>query len=282
MPILDDDTSEEKKESSWNSTPMVHHEPKYEIAHDELPESGWRPVDNFTLYRYLNADRNKNDGTFDIETSCKRLLDALQFRKDHDCDVIVKNVINSTIPSTVKQCLEYKIGIYAGRDYNHRPVVFERLGEFLGGGNAQKCTESEWITAYLYVLEMHFAKMRESSQVNLVPVQKIMYYADFAGVVSSILNGKIWRAIELMRMIVNTVERHYPEIVERITLFNVPYVMSSSFNVVRAFLDPVTAEKIGIYSGVPSESFTDVMSEHVIPVEYGGKNEIEFPSIFSR
>lgn len=81
-----------------------------------------------------------------------------------------------------------------------------------------------------------------------------------------------------MRKIVNTVERHYPEIVECITLFNVPFIMSSSFNVVRAFLDPVTAAKIGIHSGVPMEKFKEVMSEYVIPAEYGGMNEIEFPS----
>lgn len=278
---------EEKKEASSSSC-FLHSdpnsmsklfEPKYEISVNDLPESGWRAVDDYTLYRYLNADRNKNDGTFDIETSCRRLLDALQFRKDRNCDVIVQSVIQNTIPSTVQQCLTYKSGIYAGRDYNHRPVVFERLGQFLGSGHAQKCSEDEWITAYLYVLEMHFAKMRESSQENKIPVQKIMYYADFAGIVTSILNGEIWHAINLMRKIVNTVERHYPEIVECITLFNVPFIMSSSFNVVRAFLDPVTAGKIGIYSGVPLEHFKEVMSEHVIPVEYGGMNEMEFPSM---
>lgn len=283
----DDESEEEKKEASSSSCILridtnsmsKQREPKYEISNHDLPESGWRPVDDYTLYRYMNADRNKNDGTFDIDTSCRRLLDALQFRKDHDCDIIVHNVIHHTIPSTVQQCLTYKSGIYAGRDYNHRPVVFERLGHFLGSGHAQKCSDDEWITAYLYVLEMHFAKMRESSQEHKIPVQKIMYYADFAGIVSSIMSGEIWKAINLMRKIVNTVEKHYPEIVECITLFNVPFIMSSSFNVVRAFLDPVTAEKIGIHSGVPLENFKEVMSEHVIPAEYGGMNEMDFPSM---
>jgi hypothetical protein len=97
--------------------------------------------------------------------------------------------------------------------------------------------------------------------------------------VSSIMSGEIWKAINLMRKIVNTVEKHYPEIVECITLFNVPFIMSSSFNVVRAFLDPVTAEKIGIHSGVPLDYFMEVMSEHVIPAEYGGMNEMDFPSM---
>lgn len=283
----DNDALEEKKEASTTSCHLKNDlnsmsnflQPTYEVSNNDLPESGWRPVDDFTLYRYLNADRNKNNGTFDIDTSCRRLLDALQFRKDRNCDTIVQNVKHNTIPSTVLQCLTYKSGIYAGRDYNHRPVVFERLGQFLGSGHAQKCSDDEWITAYLYVLEMHFAQMRESSQENKVPVQKIMYYADFTGIVSSILSGEIWKAINLMRKIVNSVERHYPEIVECITLFNVPFIMSSSFNVVRAFLDPVTARKIGIYSGLPLESFKEVMSESVIPVAYGGMNDMEFPSM---
>ena len=251
-------------------------EPAYEYLED-LPESGWRPVDDITLYRYLCADRHK-DGSFDLDASHQRLLGAMQFRREYSCDLIVKNVLSNSIPPNVGKCRTFKVGIYAGTDCNHRPVVFERLGEFFGSGNSQRASEEDWITTYLYFLETHFAKMRESAKEHNVPVQKIMYYADFSGINSAILSGKIWSSIGLMHKIVKLVECHYPEIVEKITLFKVPFIMSASFNAVKGFLDPTTAGKIELFSGVPLNRFLDTMSEENIPVEYGGKNEIEYPT----
>ena len=62
-----------------------------------------------------------------------------------------------------------------------------------------------------------------------------------------------------------------------ITLFNVPRVASAAYNVVKGFLDPVTAEKIELFAGVPYDRFKEMMSDDVIPMEYGGKNEVEYP-----
>ena len=73
------------------------------------------------------------------------------------------------------------------------------------------------------------------------------------------------------------VESHYPEIVDHITLFNVLTVASAAYKVVRGFLDPVTAVKIKLFSGVPLERFKEMMGDDVIPKEYGGKNEIDYP-----
>ena len=60
-------SGEEKKEVSVNSDDgeqaML---PTYELASlEELHESGWRPLDDVTLYRYLSADR-RADGSFDV------------------------------------------------------------------------------------------------------------------------------------------------------------------------------------------------------------------------
>ena len=104
-----------------------------------------------------------------------------------------------------------------------------------------------------------------------------MYFADFQGVVSSILNRKIWKVAPLLKRLVKTVECHYPEIVDHITLFNVPRVASAAYNAMKGFVDPVTADKIELFSGVPSDRFKEMMSEDVIPVEYGGRNKIEYP-----
>jgi hypothetical protein len=169
------------------------------------------------------------------------------------------------------------VSIYAGTDYNNRPVVFERLGEFFSSGNCHQATDDEWIESYLYFLDSHFAKMRESAIASGEPISKIVFYADFAGVVTSILNRQIWSVIPLLQKIVNTVECHYPEIVDTITLFNVPWVASALWSNVQGFLNPATAAKVEIFPGVPLERFCEVMSESVVPLEYGGTNEMEYP-----
>ncbi len=80
-----------------------------------------------------------------------------------------------------------------------------------------------------------------------------------------------------MRHLVHAVECHYPEIVDHIVLFNVPRMASAAYNVVRGFLDPVTAGKIELFAGVPLERFREIMDEDVIPKEYGGRNEMDYP-----
>lgn len=59
-------------------------------------------------------------------------------------------------------------------------------------------------------------------------------------------------------------------------------VASAVYNFVKGFLDPVTADKIELYPGVPSERFSELIGEDVIPVEYGGKNNIAYPQTASK
>ena len=281
----DVDAAEEKKESSshqyecdeTNLISMRVLTPRYEIPHDKIHPSGWRPLDDCTLYRFLLADRQK-DGTFDMEASYLRLMAALQFRREYRSDVIVHNINNNLSPPThVLKCKTMRVAICAGTDHNSRPVVFERLGQFFSSGNATLMREEDWEESYLYFLETHFHEMRESAIQSGMAVDRIVYFADFSGVVSSILNRKIFKVIPLLERLVKKVESHYPEIVDHITLFNVPTIASAAYKVVRGFLDPVTADKIELFSGVPLKRFKELMGEDVIPQIYGGKNEIDYP-----
>jgi hypothetical protein len=65
-------------------------------------------------------------------------------------------------------------------------------------------------------------------------------------------------------------------------LFNVPKIASAIFQVVKGFLDPVTTDKIEVFGGVPYDRFTQLLSEEVVPVEYGGKNQIPYPQTFAQ
>lgn len=137
--------------------------------------------------------------------------------------------------------------------------------------------------SYLYFLETHFYEMRKSAmRSGCCNVDRIVYFADADGIVKSITNRKIWKVLPLLKTLVKLIECHYPEIVEHIVLFNVPKVASAVYKVVKAFLDPVTADKIELFSGVPYGRFKELLGQDVIPVEYGGKNRIEYPQTASR
>jgi len=257
----------------------------YVIDHDSLPPSGLRALDDVTLYRYLLADR-RADGTFDADASFQRLLLALQFRKRFQCDDIVRRLQNNldklnddddAIPQCVRKCQRLRVGIYAGTDRESRPVVFERLGQFCSSGNVSKVSRDDWTLNYLYSLESHFSKMRESAVATGTVVERIVFFADCSGVTSSIINGWIWKVVQLLKALANTVENHYPELVDHVTLFNLPRAASAVFKVVKGFLDPVTASKIELYPGVPYARFAELLPDEIIPVEYGGKNRIEYP-----
>lgn len=214
-----DDVEEEKKSSS--PVPPSFATPRYEIDNNQLPPSGLRPLDDATLYRFLLADR-RPDGTFDSEASFRRLRAALEFRKERKVDDIVRRIVNSTIPPDIQKSRRLRVAIWAGFDLEMRPVLFERLGQFFGSGNVSQLSLEEWTTSWLYFLETHFYKMRESAQRSGKRVDRFVYCADLQGVVSSILNRKIWKVVPLLKHLVKTVECHYPEIVAHVMLFNVP------------------------------------------------------------
>jgi len=77
---------------------------------------------------------------------------------------------------------------------------------------------------------------------------------------------------------VRSVEDFYPELADRIILFNVPKVATVFYRAVRSFMDPVTASKIVLHSGSDYEDvFSKFMSKDAIPVEYGGTSTVEYP-----
>ena len=74
------DAFEAKKPADAGNVPLTNKI----TSTDSLPKCGWRPLDDETLYRYLCADRR--DGEFHPDLSMKRLLMALQDRRDYRTD----------------------------------------------------------------------------------------------------------------------------------------------------------------------------------------------------
>ena len=195
---------------------------------------------------------------------------------------------SSSIPVLVDLDMYQKlrVRVFTGRGYEKYPVLFERVGDFLGSGNCAHFTDDEWCRFYIWDMERHFVEMRKCATDAAAetpngrsvqrPISQYTFCGDCSGVVSSIMNGSVWNVVPLLKVLVGRVEDFYPEIAFRILLFNVPRVATMLFRAVKAFLDPVTASKIVLVSGLPTSKQFGIPIE-AIPKEYGGKSVVEYP-----
>uniref|UniRef100_A0A7S4NFW5 CRAL-TRIO domain-containing protein n=1 Tax=Odontella aurita TaxID=265563 RepID=A0A7S4NFW5_9STRA len=185
--------------------------------------------------------------------------------------------VSAFSPRELERYQRLRVRVFVGRDQSGQPVMFERLGEYLGSGNCSLMTDEEAIRFYVWDLERHFTEMREASMMTGKLIQRHTYFGDASGIMTAIMNRSIWKVIPHLKTLVKAVEEHYPEMADKIVLFNVPRVASLFYRAVRAFLDPVTAEKIELHPGIPLSKFEKIMPIEAIPVEYGGKNTLHFP-----
>lgn len=240
--------------------------PTWEMEPGRLPESGWRALDDVTLLRFLRADKRK--GEFFPETSMARLLKALAWRKKMGSDALLAQAAHEDYELL-------RIRRWVGIDNSGRPVQFERLGAFLGSANAKAFTSDAWLAHYARDLETTFEQMRTAGRLAKRPITTYQYCADFAGGA-----GIVWHmgsVIPLLKLLTKEVEAHFPEIVGNIIIFNAPRIFATLFPMVKAFMDPITAAKVEVYSNVPTERLLALMPASAIPVEYGGASTAPFP-----
>jgi len=248
---------------------------------EDLPPCGWRPLDDITLYRFLCADRR--NGKFQQDASLDRLLKTLVYRKEQKADEILRAITTEgSIPSEqpelsrllphLEKYKRLRIRVFTGRDHYDQPVMFERLGEFISSGNYNQFTIEEWVQYYVWDLERHFVEMRHAAQDTGKPVFKFVIFLDARGI-----NRNALKVTTLLKALTKAVETFYPEIAARIIIFRIPKIMSLLYRAVRVFLDPVTAEKIYLYPGIPTEEFLKHVPLNAIPEEYGGKSQVQFP-----
>ena len=241
-------------------------EPVWTISPESLPESGWRALDDVTLLRFLRADMRK--GVFYPETSMARLLHALAWRKRMGSDALLAQPADDAYE-------HMRIRRWVGFDKQGRPVQFERLGKFLSSGNAKAFTAEEWLAHYARDLETTFEQMRAGSIAKGSAVTNYLFCADFAGG-----GGIMWHlgsTVQLLKLLTKEVEANFPEMVGNILIFNAPRIFATLFPMVKAFMDPITAAKVEVYSGVPTERLLALMPPEALPQEFGGRSTAPFP-----
>lgn len=83
--------------------------------------------------------------------------------------------------------------------------------------------------------------------------------------------------LPLLKKLSGEIERFYPECAGPIVLINAPYVVYSMYQLVKVFLDPVTAAKIEMHSDVPLKRLVELgIPMEAIPKELGGKSTTRY------
>ena len=151
--------------------------PTYKLT-SPLPDSGWRPLDDLTLWRFLSAGGAKIKQT----AALARLAEALQWRKANDIDSIREQP-----PAAALKGVPLNIQAQAGLDDSKPPnmVMYTRTGELTYSGHTNQLSADEWCLQVAYSLEGIAEAMRASAQETGQPVSKQLVVLDVANALRS-------------------------------------------------------------------------------------------------
>ena len=221
-------------------------------------------LDDITLVRFLRADSCK------LDKSEARLRKTLAWRAENSVDDILANP-----PRRSEQYTRLRVRGWMGEDSQGRPVQFERLGQFFGSGNVNALTTTEWLQVTLWDMERIMNQIRQSSEKSGKACWEYCFIGDVQGY--ELVNGM--KTIPLLQKLTEQIECNYPEIAGCIVLINAPSMLAGLFTkVVKPFMDPITASKVEMHTGVPLERLRELLGGDAnIPTCYGGTNTSAFP-----
>ena len=223
-------------------------------------------VDDATIAQFLRADTKGKK--VNVGKSLKRLLDTVAFRKKIDIDRRLAE--NDAFPHQ-ERYKKTRVRVWLGVDKENRPLIVERVGKFsaTSPGVKRPFSADEWVNLWAWDMEEHLTQMRKSSLACGKAVHKFCMIGDLKG--SGTYSGM--KTLPLLKLLGKNVETFYPEIVGKVILINAGTVFASLYKIAKRFLDPITAAKIEVHSGVPKKVMENYFDVSIIPVEFGGTNE---------
>lgn len=219
--------------------------------------------DQFTQLRFLQADK------YDIEKAVARLLKTVVWRESSG----LESFLDKPDWDLYRRSFALRPRIFLGFDKQHRPLYFEKLGEFFGNEDAYRgLSVKEWVLAYSFDIAAVTHKYRESVVKHGGPYSHRM---GFVGDISGIRAFTALKIIPFLKTLVKEVETHFPEFAGPIILVNTPPMVARLYSLVKKFLDPATAEKVSLVSDLGTSVMAEKFGIDVVPEAYGGKNPIK-------
>ena len=127
-------------------------------------------------------------------------------------------------------------------------------------------TVDDMVTTHLWGQEYSFARAAEKSAELGRNIDQFVNIVDLSGLTMSHR-----QCLKYMRTITALDQQYYPESLGKTYVINAPWIFPALWKLVKALLDPVTAEKVTVLGS----NYKDVLRERFelkdLPAEYGGE-----------
>ncbi|KAK5661742.1 hypothetical protein OQA88_9843 [Cercophora sp. LCS_1] len=219
-------------------------------------------LDTLTLLRFLRARK------FDVNLAKQMFVDTEAWRKETDLD----NTVPTWDYPEKEKIFKYYPQYYHKTDKDGRPVYIEKLGGIDLPAMTKITTEKRMVTNLAVEYErLADPRLPACSRKAGVLLETCCTIMDLKGV--GIMKAP--SVFSYVKQVSAMSQNYYPERLGRLYIINAPWGFSSVWNVVKAWLDPVTVEKIHVLGGgYQSDLLKQVPAEN-LPKEFGGSCQCE-------
>lgn len=215
------------------------------IQFDDTTDPSVVWLDDACIGRYMRA-RNWN-----VDQAFEMIKDTLLWRRSYKPDQIGEE--------KVEELLKCGSNYVSSKDISGRPIIYMRSAR-----DDPKFSAARKLELIVFNMELACAMMRP-------PVEKCVYIVDLKGFSVS-KHGDT----ALGRQFANILQNHYPERLGMMFIINAPKIFVPCFQVFKTFVDPITKDKIYLYS--KRKTITDgfahikkVVNEDHLEKDYGGE-----------
>jgi len=224
---------------------------KNTLKDDNLWTEQWTDV---RIYRFAKARK------FVFEDSMVMIRNDIKWRKESGADNIMETFSKSKYYEVLTK---YWPGKWHGLDKRQCPIWFERIAS-VDVKRIIKVPLNELINFHIWLMERG-----ESIKVGNSSIKGTILCQDLEGLGMKHINST---GFSILQQTIAIDEAHYPESLYRMYLINTPSVFSIVYKIMKAFVDPMTLEKIVICKNKQEflETATNEIDIESIPEYLGG------------
>lgn len=207
-----------------------------------------------------------------VEQACERIRCTLEWRETIQLELIMADKMwQEREQNEYRKLLCYD---FLGLCTLGRPVMVERCGVWDAEAVVKSAEADPDTFAKLHCMACEILRRapRRPGCRDPLGAVLIMDLKDY--------NRKhVWFTKRLARAFISLAKldtAHYPEMMGRIFIVNMPIAFSVISALVRPFLPEATVAKVSVHSGVPHE-LVELVGRHVLPRALGGEREACFP-----
>ncbi|CAN8096800.1 unnamed protein product [Discula destructiva] len=242
---------------------------KLQDLRSALAQEGYTSrLDTLTLLRFLRAR------SFDLDASKKMWVETEQWRKDFKLDAIIPTW---EFPEK-NEVFKYYAQYYHQTDKDGRPVYIEHISNMDLTSIYKLTTPDRLLTNFVVEQErLSQTRLPACSRKKGVLVDTVCTIIDISGVSIRQVPG----VYSHIRRVSDVTQNNYPERLGHTYIINAPWGFGTVWNVIKAWLDAVTREKIHVLgSAYQQELLAQVPAEN-LPKRYGGTCDCEAGCEFS-